>query len=419
VIVRKNRRLIIGAVLALTLAIPMGATPSAFADSASVNEKKELAQELAAAKQSAALGECPADPSRRPARCMKTTVTPKVKNVAQPADRAVRSRIVARKPYDTRAVAADPDCSQGYDRFLSCGGTINNYEVIETVNGVSRVVGRVDFTVDDAIAWDSFSLNWTHKATIANISAWGTELAGPEAQLSFGCDKDPLVCERLDGPASEIIRLENGLSFTRTYTYKDTGTPAQFLDATEFLVGYLGTVLRVTPIGAPNQLVFDDGEYNEVNGRCDSEQRLGGRGCINPASWGYVVYDSRSYPKVTEVAQHIYDAQDFLPSKWGRPTAGGKIVTRTYSQAKINANRAVACGGGPVDGDSCDEFSLASTNQGAAQVAPGDWSARGVSLSSNQSQGGLTGAYYSAYRISDEDPFWILAILPDGRDSWR
>lgn len=81
---RKNRRLIIGALLTLTLSIPMVAAPSASAsaDSVSASDRNALARQLAAAKKSAALSECPADP----ARCMKTTVTPKAKKVAQPAD---------------------------------------------------------------------------------------------------------------------------------------------------------------------------------------------------------------------------------------------------------------------------------------------------------------------------------------------
>lgn len=75
--------------------------------------------------------------------------------------------------------------------------------------------------------------------------------------------------------------LGQRLSCSCTYPYEDTGTPSQLLDVTEFLVGYLGALMRITPTGKPNQpLLFDDGEYNEINGRCGNQQRLGGRRCV-------------------------------------------------------------------------------------------------------------------------------------------
>ncbi|WP_425548992.1 NucA/NucB deoxyribonuclease domain-containing protein [Actinomadura meridiana] len=67
---------------------------------------------------------------------------------------------------------------------------------------------------------------------------------------------------------------------------------------------------------------------------------------------------------------------------------------------------------------SCDEWPMASTYQGASRVPATDWHAKTVLAQSNNSQGGITGAFYRANRILDGDSFWVRAILPDGRSSW-
>lgn len=254
-------------------------------------------------------------------------------------------------------------------------------------------------------------------------NTWGTEVAGPTAVLNTGCDAEPAACKNTSGPSSETVHLQAGVSFTRTFTQQATGGPAEYPNSALGLGGILGLVLNVTPIGVPNQkLLFEDGAYNDTHGWCDNIISQFPAGCVNPQEYSFVVYDSTAYPKVAPVAQHVYDSQQpgvlGLPSKWGRPGIG-KIVSRTTSQQKQDANRAVACPVSPPDPlEQCDEFSLASTNQGAAYVAAGDWSARPVPASANSSQGGLNSAYYNEYRVADGDEFYILAILPDGRDSW-
>jgi hypothetical protein len=281
----------------------------------------------------------------------------------------------------------------------------------------------VDFEIDTGVGWDSLRLDWTLKATVKVTRTWGTELAGPTAILYTGCDTEPLACKNTSGPSSELVHLLTGVSFTRTFTQQATGGPAQFPDADLGLGGILGLVLDVTPIAIPDdKILFEDGEFNGTYGYCDNV--IAPAGCINPTEYSFVIYDSRStsYPKVAPVAQHVYDSQQpgvlGLPSKWGRPGIG-YTVTRTTSDIKIKANRAVSCPVSPADPLlTCDEFSLASTNEGAAYVAPNDWSSRDVPKSANDSQGGLNSTYNQAYRIADGDEFYILAILPDGRDSW-
>lgn len=80
------------------------------------------------------------------------------------------------------------------------------------------------------------------------------------------------------------------------------------------------------------------------------------------------------------------------------------------------ANTRAACAHvvtGP--GQSCDEFPLASTFQGAAFQPV--FSAVAVPASANSSQGGITGTIYSSNRVIDDDAFYVLAALPNGTRS--
>lgn len=68
--------------------------------------------------------------------------------------------------------------------------------------------------------------------------------------------------------------------------------------------------------------------------------------------------------------------------------------------------------------NTCDEFPMASTNQGAALVADGDWSSRDVLKSANDSQGGIISSSNDQMRLLDGDQFLVFAELGDGRTSW-
>jgi hypothetical protein len=60
---------------------------------------------------------------------------------------------------------------------------------------------------------------------------------------------------------------------------------------------------------------------------------------------------------------------------------------------------------------------MASTYEGAHFQS--DYSIQGVPQSANDSQGGITGAFYNGpNRIIDEDPFWVNVVLADGTTSW-
>lgn len=160
---------------------------------------------------------------------------------------------------------------------------------------------------------------------------------------------------------------------------------------------------------------FDDTGTLAV--RCDTIAIRTTPGCVDQAFTPTLTYNSLIKPLAGPVAQHIFDAQNGgLVTAWGVPPSvmsNGAALTRDMNPADIRANRAAACGG---VAPSCDEYPLATTHQGAAFNF--DFSTATVPPSANNSQGGITRAFYRANRVIDPDPFYVRAILPNGTPSW-
>src|SRR5262249_31954820 len=101
--------------------------------------------------------------------------------------------------------------------------------------------------------------------------------------------------------------------------------------------------------------------------RCDYATYMSTPGCvIDWAPTPVLFYDSTSNPLVAPVAQHIYDAQNFLLyTPWGKP---GYPLTRDANPGDRALNNQTACGGFVPPDDvntSCDEYPLESTHEGA------------------------------------------------------
>ena len=83
------------------------------------------------------------------------------------------------------------------------------------------------------------------------------------------------------------------------------------------LGGYIGAWLVVSSTGAPGSSIsLNIAEVNGVKGRCDRVVRTT-PGCVASENPAVITYDSVAYPKVAEVAEHVYDAQASLPYQLG------------------------------------------------------------------------------------------------------
>jgi len=347
-------------------------------------------------------------------RCI--TVSPLTQRTSPSSARNLAARTTAKPRSDSQAgTLIEPDCDFGFIRWNSCSIVDLGYDVWEVVNGVpTSIIGWMDLSFHTRVGWDYLSLNWSLRNTLTTVDAWGTEAAGPVfGGVSDGCIADPLVCDSLSG-GSYSVDLERGKSSPQSWEQHETGFVSHGGSSVN-LAGYVGAWLVVEPRGAPGQTVsLNSSPYNGIDGRCDRVVRAT-PGCVAAENWAPITYDSTAFPLVTEVAQHIYDAEASLP---GNPGWLGRGTALTLGDAATeNANRAVACPpGGTPPGLSCDEYPIARAREGAASGRP--YSVRYVSPSANSSQGGQTSAYIGYGRIMLNEQFWVLAILPDGRDSW-
>jgi hypothetical protein len=159
--------------------------------------------------------------------------------------------------------------------------------------------------------------------------------------------------------------------------------------------------------------------------RCDNAT-LGvtNPGCVIPWAGEYLIYRTLDTP---ELAAHVARAQaSKLPG-----AVGGTPLTRTTDPTTIKNNRNRACYQTPsISGKSCDEYPVATSQQGLASFTPTTWqshrrtfdgcgfslpeqdgpvgaSACMISATEQSSQGGTNNAFYREWRMLTGDPFWI------------
>lgn len=294
---------------------------------------------------------------------------------------------------------------------------MTNYRV---VNGVPSLIGEMDFRLESSVEFDEpgdgspIGPNWDLNTVITVTYTWGNLAGGASGSLWTGCKDHPDKCHWSNGsgPENEPVFLGPGSVTSRWYfQYTDLA-----LDQTKNLFGNLGSAVLVnTPAG---QLIAVDHRENTLWGRCDAfRKNRWSQGCVDDAGAPFVFYDTITNPAVGPVAAHVYDAIRTLPSRWGSSFGFG--LARLTDDQAIDNNRAISCAGVVVPpGQSCDEYPMASTYQGGNGAAPDDRSTRVVPKSANDSQGGITSAYYDYYRILDGDGFWVQARLADGSTAW-
>jgi hypothetical protein len=183
----------------------------------------------------------------------------------------------------------------------------------------------------------------------------------------------------------------------KTSTVGWTPTSSGELDA------QFGTIDKPNPLRCDNQI----NQPAYINGGCVDR--------YSPSIWEV---SDKQYPTMDLVVKHMAAMSCQLPGYTGLANCPGKQhggTPFTYNPAKQAVNRAKACGGQvpppgtPSTYDTCDEYPLASTDQGAA--APGAiWDICWVPKAANDSQGGtLISALVSPNRVLPGDPFYIHA----------
>ncbi|MFI5779305.1 LGFP repeat-containing protein [Nocardia sp. NPDC051570] len=309
------------------------------------------------------------------------------------------------------------ECVQGLkniSRQVSCSdqeGTITRYRIR---NGAKTEIGKAWFV---AKSWIKFSLStrwatsptWELGVRIETTKTEGELEKRPfDYVLSTFCESGTM-CKTTSAKDDTRRELRAGTVVEYTWQQESTGPATKAVGRIDAMRGEIGAKMLHGPLPNPVSV-----ELNNLDARCDSvEFKVG---CVNDKALAGVGYNAQKNPKVTEVAQHVFDAQHSLPSHWGVYEVP---VERTLDEGLRDANRAVACPDGWATlPDTCDEYPMATTYQGASKVAAGDWSRRKVSKGANDSQGGITGNAYLNARLMEKERFVVLAVLPDGRTSW-
>jgi surface antigen len=306
------------------------------------------------------------------------------------------------------------------DRFTSCAASDNLVEAMEVNDaGETTVIGEFDWV---ALEWTQYTgasddSGWSHGLALTPYNAWGTLAAGLTMSVQSECEFQPGVCAVADVvyPDAQPVLIPPTGTFTNLWGEVDDGPASAAAGLADTLDDNLGIRYTVPPTATGPGTTIDS-QRNGLAGRCDS--MVGAIGCVDERFTPTLVYSSVLNPAVGPVAQHVYDSQHGgLVTAWGVPPTvlpNGAPLSLETSQANIDANRNVAC---PPNvprpaGYQCDEFPMATTQQGAA--ANPDYSAVMVPAAANGSQGALTGAFYAANRMIQADQFWVLAIPPAG-----
>jgi Deoxyribonuclease NucA/NucB len=303
------------------------------------------------------------------------------------------------------------------DRFTACVDSLWQFTDLQITDGVPHVIGTFDM---NDLQWASFSGtsgSWTHGMLTMALTGTGSLLGGFEAELYSGCFLAQGICAAvsLTSPDPQTVTILPRGTYAFGWSEFDRGPSSLTTGAANNLSTVLGVqFLNTAPDGATAPF-FD----NLRAGRCDTIARRTD-GCVNQNFTPTLTYSGVTHPLVAPVAQHIFTAEHTLAVNWGVPPghfANDQPLTRDMNPADIRLNNIAACQGVTVPpGDSCDEYPLATTHQGAAfQNA---FSAVPVPSRANNSQGGTTRAFYASNRVIDGDPFYVLAILANGTPSW-
>lgn len=389
---------------------------------------------------------CTSAASSGPQRCIRVQREPlSALSAAQRSDRHTMLGKLAAKKEASRTTAVNAaasvsltppaDCqfdpgtgASGWlanpDRFTSCSDflfTVTAYPVVNGVTDYTNPVGGFEWEDAQWTSYSATSSSWTHGLIVVGYpigaGAWGVLQTGISGQLYSDCYLASGICtaSSLGNPDPQSVTIPPSSTQEFGWTEYDDGPSATTANSYNYMDGYLGIVWDLDII--PPVTVTDT---SELSGRCDTIATATD-GCVDEYYYPILTYNSITNPLVAPVAQSIYAAQNGgLSIAWGVPSnynGAGQPLERTMSQSDINANRSAACGSVTVpSGDSCDEFPMASTYEGAAFQSV--YTTAIVPSSANSSQGGLTGAFYSSNRVIGYDPFYVNVVLTNGTPSW-
>ncbi|MBT2387713.1 NucA/NucB deoxyribonuclease domain-containing protein [Streptomyces sp. ISL-11] len=325
--------------------------------------------------------------------------------LAQPPklERAGTGEASTQAPDGGSVTAQKVTCPKGrydFNRTESCSnyGTKIDYYL----NGTWR--GKADIHVETTVKLNPrnrYKSTYTAAMTLTNPPPTVPEALASIATVSISCS----TCTATSNPGPRVL-----IPGTRQTFGMEVSSPGRGL------VGE-GVVLRAT-IKTPRHTDSTANVGPVFRPRCDSTARVTDArtgGCVYPQfapSWQLSVNDSN----VAAVAWHVDWAQRNLKHAWG-VKGKGYPLHRTFDQALQRENRREACVRGvprPPNsgGQSCDEFPMAQTHEGASKNA--DYSCHFLNARQNSKEGSLRKSFLNGQRVLERDAFWVQVIKPSG-----
>ncbi|UNO43553.1 hypothetical protein [Streptomyces sp. MST-110588] len=307
-------------------------------------------------------------------------------------------------PSDGGGVAAQAiTCPKGrydFDRTESCSNydtTINYY-----LNGTWR--GKADLHVETTVKLDPrnrYTSTYTAAMTLTNPPPTVPEALASTATVSINCNT--CVATSNPGPRALIPGTRQSFEMAVSSPGRSLVSEGVVLQGTIKTPRHTDSTANLGPVFRP---------------RCDSTARVTDArtgGCVYPQftpTWQLNVRDN----DVAAVAWHVDWAQRNLNHPWG-VKGKGYPLHRTFDQALQRENRREACVRGvprPPNsgGQSCDEYPMAQTHEGASKNS--DYSCHFLNARQNSKEGSLRKSYLNSQRVLEWDAFWVGVVKPVG-----
>lgn len=292
-------------------------------------------------------------------------------------------------------------------RTQACEVSRLTYTTTRTVNGVTTTTGVAQFNVINYSFSDTGLPTWVHQIELSAYAGWGDALNASVRGTATG--SGPCVRNSSTFPSRPISPLGRWNEGDSDFTTTATAPGASGTCPTTWAVTFTNGVY--SPAGI---------NYSMDDIRCDNAVSTRTAGCVVPWYPSAVYYSSSSYP---ELASHVSRAQAS-----GLPGATFANPLTRATNATRDANRRLACGDAPsISGLSCDEYPVASSNQGLTAggtrrtfsgcslpgIPQGGTGPTGVSVcmipaGQNNAQGGLHSQFERRERVLTGDPFRVI-----------
>jgi hypothetical protein len=251
-----------------------------------------------------------------------------------------------------------------------------------------QVVGRAIFRISQNLQLRSDRRSFAENFDLRVTSVTGG-LSGASLNLSVRCGGTCTATSHFPNGSAIVA----GSGVTAGISYGDSTNTVNRTNSTYTLSWGPGTITPLT--------------WTSPVYRCDNLFRGVAAGCVVPGATPVLT----TMAPLTGIAANIRRIQQGGLHHYGRK-ADGLPLSRNSSLETVNRNIACPRSRPRPAGKSCDEYPFATTDQGASRTSQPDWGWGWVSISEQDSQGGLVSGFYNFYRVFDGTngagyKFWV------------